>query len=252
MTDTPQSVDFDRRPPMPVNEYEQTVKGVNVGYELLFTLVECFLRTQGRADLHLLVVGAGGGTEIERFLPRNPGWHITGVDPSHDMLALTQAKAEQLGVAERVTLIRGTVEVLPIDTRFDAATCLFVLHFLTDAAKLALLRAVAGRLHSGAPVLVASGARLRADDALRDDFIGAWQQYGELAGMPADRMAAIIHELVGQQVRATAEQDYVRPAAGSWVRARRQHAERHGRWHGSLDRSVDGTGKPAGAADESC
>jgi tRNA (cmo5U34)-methyltransferase len=69
------------------------------------------------------------------------------------MLALTQAKAEQFGVAERVTLIRGTVEVLPIDKRFDAATCLFVLHFLTDAAKLALLRAVAGRLHSSAPCL---------------------------------------------------------------------------------------------------
>jgi hypothetical protein len=28
--------------------------------------------------------------------------------------------------------------------------------------------------------------------------------------MPADRMAAIIQELLGQQVRATAEQDYVR------------------------------------------
>jgi tRNA (cmo5U34)-methyltransferase len=99
VTDTPQSVDFDGGPPMPVNDYERTVKGVNVGYELLFTLVECFLRAQGRADLQLLVVGAGGGMEIERFLPRNPGWRITGVDPSHDMLAFTQANAEQFGVA---------------------------------------------------------------------------------------------------------------------------------------------------------
>jgi hypothetical protein len=39
-----------------------------------------------------------------------------------------------------VTLIRGTVEVLPIDMRFDAATCLFVLHFLTDVDKLARSR----------------------------------------------------------------------------------------------------------------
>jgi hypothetical protein len=86
VTDTPQSVDFDRRPPVPVNEYEQTVRAVNVGYELLFTLVECFLRAQGRADLQLLVVGPDGGTKIERFLPRSPGWRIAGVDPSHDML----------------------------------------------------------------------------------------------------------------------------------------------------------------------
>jgi hypothetical protein len=51
---------------------------------------------------------------------------------------------------------------------------------------------------------------VQADDALREDFIGAWQQYGEQAGMPAERMTAIIQELMAQQVRATAEQDYVR------------------------------------------
>jgi tRNA (cmo5U34)-methyltransferase len=207
VTDTTQSVDFDRRPPIPVTEYEQTVKGVNVGYELLFTLVECFLRAQGRPDLHVLVVGAGGGAEIEHFLPANPGWRLTGVDPSQDMLALAQTRAEHLSVAGRVTLIHGTVQDLPTDDRYDAATCLFVLHFLPDEAKLALLRAVAGRRQSGAPVLVASGARVHADDALRKDFIGAWQQYGEMAGMPADRMSAIIQELIGQQVRATVEQD---------------------------------------------
>jgi tRNA (cmo5U34)-methyltransferase len=210
LTNTPRSGDFDRQPPMPVNEYEQTVKRVNVGYELVLTLVYCFLRALGRPDLHVLVVGAGGGAEIERFLPANPGWRITGADPSQDMLALAQSKAEHLGVAGRVTLIRGTVEDLPTGARFDAVTCLFVLHFLPDEAKLTLLRAIAARRHSDAPVFLASGARVQADDALREDFIGAWQQYGELAGMPAERMAATIQELMAQQVRATAEQDYVR------------------------------------------
>ncbi|MCA1645312.1 MAG: class I SAM-dependent methyltransferase [Chloroflexi bacterium] len=210
MTDTPQSVDFDRRPPMPVAEYEQTVKRVNVGYELVYTLVNCFLRALGRPDLHVLVVGAGGGAEIERLLPANPGWRMTGVDPSQDMLALAQAKAEHLGVAGRVRLILGTVEDLPTGARFDAATCLYVLHFLPDEAKLALLQAVAARRHSDAPVLLAVGARVQIDDALGEDLLGAWQQYGELAGMPAERMAATIHELMAQQVRASAEQDYVR------------------------------------------
>jgi tRNA (cmo5U34)-methyltransferase len=195
---------------MPVAEYEQVVRRVNVGYELVLTLTHCFLRALGREALHVLVVGAGGGAEIERFLPINPGWRITGVDPSQDMLALAQAKAEHLGVVDRVTLIRGTVEDLPPEPHFDAATCLFVLHFLPDEAKLALLRAIAARRHSDAPVLLASGARVQADDALREDFIGAWQQYGEQAGMPAERMTAIIQELMAQQVRATAEQDYVR------------------------------------------
>src|SRR6266545_5596440 len=105
--------DFDVRPPMPVNEYEQTVRQVNMGYDFLFTLAHCFLQAQRRPQLELLVVGAGGGAEVERFLPDNPGWRLTGVDPSQDMLDLARAKVERLGVGQRATLIRGTVEDLP-------------------------------------------------------------------------------------------------------------------------------------------
>jgi len=209
MTDVPQTADFDARPPMPVTEYEQTVKRVNVGYDLAFTLTGCFLQALHRPELDLLVVGAGGGMEIERFLPGNPGWRLTGVDPSQDMLALAQAKADSLGVRERVTLARGTVADLAPEARFDAATCLFVLHFLPDEGKLALLRGVAGRLRPDAPVLVASGARVD-EGGLRNDFLGAWQQYGELMGMPAARMAATIEQLTAQQAHMTTAEGYAR------------------------------------------
>src|SRR5215218_4357357 len=102
-------VDFDSRPPMPVSEYEQTAQRVNVGYDLVFTLTHCFLRALGRPDFDLLAIGIGGGAEIDRFLPDNPGWRLTGVDPSQDMLTLAQATAERLGVQSRVELVRGTV-----------------------------------------------------------------------------------------------------------------------------------------------
>jgi tRNA (cmo5U34)-methyltransferase len=151
VSDSPQPVDFDARPPMPVSEYEQTVRRINVGYDLTFTLVGCFLRALRKPNLELLVVGAGGGAEIERFLPENPDWRLTGVDPSRDMLAVAQAKVERLGLGDRVTLIQGTVETLPTEARFDAATCLFVLHFLPDEEKLALLRGIAARLRPDAP-----------------------------------------------------------------------------------------------------
>lgn len=209
MTDVPQPGDFDSQPPVPVTEYEQTVKGVNVGYDLVFTLTYCFLRALHRPDLNLLVVGAGGGMEIERFLSGNPGWHLAGVDPSQEMLALAAAKAERLGVREQVRLVRGTVEALPAGARFDAATCLFVLHFLPDDGKLALLRGIAGQLRPAAPLLVASGCRVE-DGGLRDDFLGAWQQHGELMGIPAERMATIVEQLVAQQPNMSSEEDYVR------------------------------------------
>ncbi|HEU5349199.1 MAG TPA: class I SAM-dependent methyltransferase [Ktedonobacterales bacterium] len=206
MADTPQPVDFDSRPPMPVSEYEQTARRVNIGYDLLFTLVGCFLRSLRQPALNLLVVGAGGGMEIERFLPDNPGWRLTGVDPSRDMLSLAQAKADHLGVRERVTLIQGTVDDLPADAHFDAATCMFVLHFLPDEGKNSLLRGIATRLRPDAPVVVASS--IRGDDGgLRDDLLGIWQHYGELMGMPAERMASTIERLVAQaSTLATAEQ----------------------------------------------
>src|SRR5689334_5198092 len=126
MTSEQRPVDFDARPPMPVGEYAQTVRRVNVGYDLLFTLTQCFLRALDRPELELLVVGVGGGAEIERLLPNNPGWRLSGVDPSRDMLTLAEAKVEQLSLRERVTLLQGTVEDLATEARFDAATCLFV------------------------------------------------------------------------------------------------------------------------------
>jgi tRNA (cmo5U34)-methyltransferase len=194
---------------MPVGEYAQTVRRVNMGYDLLFTLTHCFLRALARPELDLLVVGVGGGAEIERFLPDNPGWRLTGVDPSREMLALAQAKVEALGLRERVTLMHGTVADLAAEARFDAATCLFVLHFLPDEAKRETLRAIAQRLHTGAPVLIASGGRVGVGDR-ESDVRGAWQHYGEMMGMPAERMAATIERLMAQQANATDAEGYER------------------------------------------
>src|SRR5437016_6486241 len=99
------STDFATNPPVPVTEYEHAVTSVNMGYEFIFELTHAFLRALGKGDLDILVVGVGGGAEIERFLPHNPGWRITGVDPSREMLELARVKAEGLGVADQVTLI---------------------------------------------------------------------------------------------------------------------------------------------------
>jgi tRNA (cmo5U34)-methyltransferase len=206
------SRNFDVNPPMPVAAYEHTVKSVNMGYEFILTLTYAFLRALRKPELDILVVGAGGGAEIERFLPDNPGWRLSGVDPSQAMLDLAAAKADRLGVRDRVKLIRGTVDEAPGDQRFDVATCLFVLHFLPDDAKLALLRSMARRIHPGGPALIVSGCRVDTlhQGPLRDDLLGAWQAYGEMHGMQAAQMAAIIDELLARQTQATTEEGYRR------------------------------------------
>ena len=207
MTQPSTRVDFDKNPPMPVDAYEQTVRGVNIGYDLTFQLTGSFLRALGKPNLDILVVGAGGGAEIERFLPQQPGWKMTGVDPSQQMLELAQAKVDRLKLADRVTLVQGTVEQLETEARFDAATCLYVLHFLPDDAKLSLLRSIKNHLRPGGSLYLISG--VRPDIAGIDianpipgaDFQGAWQQYGEAMGMPAERMASTVAALTEQMSR---------------------------------------------------
>lgn len=207
---TTPATNFDVNPPVPAAAYEYVVKGVNMGYEFIFELTHAFLRALGKRDLDLLVVGAGGGAEIETFLPGNPGWRITGVDPSRQMLDLARAKAARLGVADRVTLIEGSVDDLPADRRFDAATCMFVLHFLADDAKRGLLRGMRRHLAADAPAVSVSGCRVDAATAgpLQDDLLGAWRQYGEHRGVPAEQMRAIVEEVVARQAQGTPEARY--------------------------------------------
>jgi tRNA (cmo5U34)-methyltransferase len=207
------SADFDTAPPMPVTEYAQTVERVNVGYDLMFTLTGCLLRSLSQPRLDLLVVGAGGGAEIERLLPANPGWRLTGVDPSDGMLTLARATTEHLGLEDRVTLVRGMVDELPAEARFDAVTCLNVLHFLPDDGKLATLREIAARLRLGGPLLLANGAR-PDDGGLRDDLLGAWRQYGEFMGMPAERMAELVARLSSLPMSSEAEYRHLLREAG--------------------------------------
>ena len=190
----PTGRDFDTNPPVPVTEYRETVRRVNPGYELAFTLVHAYLRALQQPHLLLLVVGAGGGAEVATFGPANPGWQLTGVDPSEQMLSLARTQAEALGIAERVTLLQGTVDAVPDAPAFDAATCIYVLHFLPDsAAKLALFQGIARRLKTGAPLLLVSPV---ADARSRmESYLDPWQAYGELMGMPPARMAAILADI---------------------------------------------------------
>jgi tRNA (cmo5U34)-methyltransferase len=203
MPDRQTSTESETRPAnVPAHLYAQTVIGVNIGYALNFTLASCFLRALHQPQLDLLVIGAGGGKEIEQFLPDNPGWRLTGVDPSSPMLDVAQETALHLGVQDRATLVQGTVDDLSPGGRFDAATCMYVLHFLPTDAKRTLLRGIAARLKPHAPLFLVTGVRGEGSE-LGDDLEAAWQQHGELFGLPAVQMAGIIRQITEQASSAT-------------------------------------------------
>lgn len=100
----------------------------------------------------LLVVGCGTGNEIARFATRGDQWHITGIDPSPEMI---QQAIEKLQSYPNVSLVQTLVNNLDVDKKYHAATLLLVLHFIEDdGSKLDLLRDIAKRLASGAPLIL--------------------------------------------------------------------------------------------------
>lgn len=61
------SANFAVRPPVPVHDYLQAAQRINIGYDLTFELVAALLHASCPDDAHLLLVGAGGGTEVRVF-----------------------------------------------------------------------------------------------------------------------------------------------------------------------------------------
>lgn len=166
-------------------------------YDTLFTMVQSYFRAKlGEKEASLLVIGAGGGNELAAWGPSNPKWTFTGVDPSKEMLQMAKNKSIQLGLESRVRLIKGTIADLPLpESKFDAASCILVLHFIVDVQqKLKLLRTIKDNLKPGAPFILVS-AYGDPGEAELQDRINVWKSFYLDAGYElskVDEMGKVI------------------------------------------------------------
>jgi tRNA (cmo5U34)-methyltransferase len=122
---------------------------------------------------HVLVLGAGGGLELNAMAELQPDWQFDGVDPSADMLA--QARELTAPFADRITLHEGYIENAPVGP-YDGAVCLLTLHFLPQAERLRTLREIAQRLRPAAPLVTAHHSFPLADGA-QDRWLGRYAAY---------------------------------------------------------------------------
>jgi tRNA (cmo5U34)-methyltransferase len=122
------------------------------GFAGLHRMMSLLLEESVPANGRVLVLGAGGGLELNALAEAHPGWSFDGVDPSADMLEV----AEQTAASHRtrIRLHHGTIEAAP-EGPFDAATCLLTLHFIPRMQRLPTLQQVRRRLKSGSPFVVA-------------------------------------------------------------------------------------------------
>lgn len=138
--------------PEAVAKYAEGPRRNVPGYSSLVPMTRILLAERMPREGRVLVVGAGGGLELEDFARFHPGWHFDGVDPSAPMLDLA---ARRLGpLSSRVNLHEGYVQDAP-EGPFDAATCLLTFHFVPRDERAPMAAAIHRRLKPGAPFVSA-------------------------------------------------------------------------------------------------
>jgi ubiquinone/menaquinone biosynthesis C-methylase UbiE len=87
----------------------------------------------GLTDASVVDVGTGIGVLALAALRRWPALRVVAVDPSSGMRALAQRHADAAGVADRLTLVGGEAEAIPLpDASCDLALSSFVLQLVPD------------------------------------------------------------------------------------------------------------------------
>jgi tRNA (cmo5U34)-methyltransferase len=177
--------------------YDDRIPRSIPGYEAMHDSVSAILANSLPETGHLLVVGAGTGKEILTLGAQNESWRFTGVDPSGDMLAVARGALHARGMSGRARLQEGTINDLPKAEEFDGATALLVMHFLPDdGTKAGFLRAIAGRLKPGAPLVLVDQHGQRPSRAF-DECIEQWKCYQLARGMPPEDVEANMTRRLG-------------------------------------------------------
>lgn len=157
-------------------EYLRKSRSTIPGYETIFQIARTWLSRQLGDRGRLLLVGGGGGMEIESFAPSAPGWDFHVIDPAARMAQAAAERAQSLGVADRVQVTVATAADLPSEARYEAATCILVGHFLSKDAQRSLLRDIAARLVPGAPLVLVQLFRPTQNSASAE-LLECWRQH---------------------------------------------------------------------------
>lgn len=131
---------------------QRCIPGVDGLYQTVRAIVEMTAPPSGR----IMVVGAGGGRELELLSTLGDSISFIAVDKSPEMLSLAREMAEGLKINDRVTFIIGTPEDVPEGRTCEVATSLLVMHQIPDdGSKLAYLRHIRARMDLGSTFILA-------------------------------------------------------------------------------------------------
>jgi tRNA (cmo5U34)-methyltransferase len=163
--------------PEQVGKYSEGPTRFVPGLEALHRMTGLLLAEDAPADARVLVLGAGGGLELQALAHMHPDWTFVGVDPAVEMLRLAQRTLGPL--ADRVQLVEGYIDDAPTGP-FDAACCLLTLHFLSAGQRRETVAAIHRRLKPGAPFVAAHGSFPQGEE--RSLWLDRYAAYAIAAG----------------------------------------------------------------------
>jgi tRNA (cmo5U34)-methyltransferase len=175
------------------------------GLDDLLKMTLLLLAERAPANAKVLVLGAGGGSELLAMAEAQPGWAFVGVDPASEMLKLAERTAS--AHMDRIELIEGCIDNAPVGP-FDAATCLLTLHFMDAAERERTLRLLHSRLRPNAP-FVAAHIAFPQEENERGIWLDRYAAFAvangvdpEMARNARDMVAANLHCLNPEQDEA--------------------------------------------------
>ncbi|WP_354035790.1 class I SAM-dependent methyltransferase [Bradyrhizobium sp. S3.2.6] len=189
--------------PQMVAKYTEGPPRFVPGYNSMLSMAAILLAERAHKDARMLVLGAGGGLELNAFAQAQPRWTFDGVDPSAAMLDLAK---QTLGpLASRAHLHQGYIDDAPAGP-FDGATCLLTLHFVDVGERLRIASEIRRRLKPGAP-FVAAHFSIPGDDNERPLWLSRYSAFLAASGVEPEKAAAARKAVDGQLSILAPEQD---------------------------------------------
>jgi tRNA (cmo5U34)-methyltransferase len=154
------------------------------GLDALHRMTGVLLAERAPIAARVLVLGAGGGSELRALAEAHPQWTFVGVDPAAEMLRLAE---RTVGLhMDWVELVEGYIDDCPAGP-FDAAVCLLTLHFLPASERERTVRQIHDRLRPGAP-FVAAHVSFHQGDGERDVWLDRYAAYPIASGVDPDQV----------------------------------------------------------------
>jgi len=136
-------------------KYDRRIRLFCPSYDALHHMLASLLHPVGERA-RILAAGVGTGAEIVTLGEAFPGWSFVGVDVSPDMLQACRRRLAAAGMESRAELANSRLEDYRSAVAFDAASSVFVAHFIKDRKeKLAYFRSIAGNLRPGGLLVLA-------------------------------------------------------------------------------------------------